>query len=40
VVVRLAGWLLTICFANLVWWKIIFGLVVWPLSLGWTVLNP
>ena len=32
-----AGWLFTISFANLVWWKIILGLVVWPLFLGWQV---
>jgi hypothetical protein len=30
----LAGWLFTITFANLVWWKIILGIVVWPLFLG------
>jgi hypothetical protein len=30
-----AGWLFTISFANLVWWKIILGIVVWPLFLGW-----
>jgi hypothetical protein len=29
-----AGWLFTITFANLVWWKIILGIVVWPLFLG------
>ena len=29
-----AGWLFTIAFANLVWWKIILGLVVWPYYLG------
>jgi hypothetical protein len=29
-----AGWLFTIAFANLVWWKIILGIVVWPLFLG------
>lgn len=29
-----AGWLFTIAFAQLVWWKIILGLVVWPLLLG------
>jgi hypothetical protein len=29
-----AGWLFTISFAHLVWWKIILGLVVWPLYLG------
>ncbi len=29
-----AGWLFTIAFANLVWWKIILGIVVWPYFLG------
>jgi hypothetical protein len=29
-----AGWLFTISFANLVWWKIILGIVVWPYFLG------
>ena len=28
------GWLFTITFAELVWWKIIVGIVVWPLFLG------
>ncbi|MBN1644025.1 MAG: hypothetical protein JW856_04325 [Dehalococcoidales bacterium] len=28
------GWLFTISFAHLVWWKIILGIVVWPLFLG------
>lgn len=28
------GWLFTIGFANLVWWKILLGLVVWPYFLG------
>jgi hypothetical protein len=28
------GWLFTIGFAQLVWWKIILGIVVWPLFLG------
>jgi hypothetical protein len=28
------GWLFTIAFANLVWWKIILGIVVWPYFLG------
>ena len=32
-----AGWLFTISFANLVWWIIILGLVVWPLFLGFAV---
>ena len=32
-----AGWLFTIAFANLVWWKIILGLVVWPLFLGYAL---
>jgi hypothetical protein len=29
-----AGWLFTIGFANLVWWKVILGIVVWPYYLG------
>lgn len=29
-----AGWLFTISFAQLVWWKIILGIVVWPYFLG------
>ena len=29
-----AGWLFAIGFANLVWWKIILGIVVWPYFLG------
>ena len=28
------GWLFTIAFANLIWWKIILGIVVWPYFLG------
>lgn len=32
-----AGWLFTIAFADLIWWKIILGIVVWPLFLGWAV---
>jgi hypothetical protein len=32
------GWLFTIGFANLVWWKIILGIVVWPLYLGQALL--
>jgi len=28
------GWLFTIGFANLVWWKILLGIIVWPLFLG------
>ena len=28
------GWLFTISFAHLVWWKIVLGVVVWPLFLG------
>jgi hypothetical protein len=31
------GWLFTIGFAQLVWWKIIVGIVVWPLFLGQTL---
>ena len=33
-VVWFGGWLFTIAFANLVWWKIILGIVVWPYFLG------
>jgi hypothetical protein len=29
-----AGWLFTIAFTQLVWWKIILGIVVWPYYLG------
>ena len=32
-----AGWLFTIAYANLVWWKIILGVVVWPYYLGLAV---
>ena len=32
-----AGWLFTIAYANLVWWKIILGLVVWPYFLSLAV---
>ncbi|MDD3678322.1 MAG: hypothetical protein WCX07_00615 [Dehalococcoidales bacterium] len=28
------GWLFTIGYAHLVWWKIILGIFVWPLFLG------
>jgi hypothetical protein len=31
------GWLFTIGFAHLVWWKIILGIVVWPFFLGQAV---
>ena len=31
------GWLITIAFADLVWWKIILGLVIWPYYLGLAV---
>jgi hypothetical protein len=33
-VIWFMGWLFTIGFAHLVWWKIILGIVVWPLYLG------
>jgi hypothetical protein len=29
-----AGWLFTIGFAQLVWWKILLGIIVWPYFLG------
>jgi hypothetical protein len=32
-----AGWLFTIGYANLVWWKIILALVVWPYYLSLVV---
>jgi len=38
-VIWFIGWLFTIGFANLVWWKIILGVVVWPFYLGDTVLG-
>jgi hypothetical protein len=31
---RFAGWLFTLAFAQLAWWKIILGIVVWPWYLG------
>jgi hypothetical protein len=33
-VIWFIGWLFTIGFAQLIWWKIIVGIVVWPLFLG------
>lgn len=30
----MAGWLFTIGFAKLVWWKVLLGLIVWPYFLG------
>ncbi len=29
-----AGWLFTIAFVELVWWKAILGIVIWPYYLG------
>jgi hypothetical protein len=37
-VIWFMGWLFTIGFANLVWWKVILGIVVWPFYLGDSVL--
>jgi hypothetical protein len=37
-IVWLMGWIFTIGFANLAWWKIILGIVVWPFYLGDKVL--
>jgi len=34
VVIWFIGWLFTISFADLVWWKIILGIFVWPFFLG------
>ena len=31
------GWLFTIAFAKLVWWKALLALVVWPYFLGVTL---
>ena len=28
------GWLFTIGYAHLVWWKILLGIIVWPYYLG------
>lgn len=28
------GWLFTIGYANLVWWQILLGIVIWPYFLG------
>jgi len=28
------GWLFTIGYANLVWWKILLAIVIWPYFLG------
>ena len=28
------GWLFTIGYANLVWWKILLGIIIWPYFLG------
>jgi hypothetical protein len=33
-----AGWLFTLAFANLIWWKAILAIVVWPFYLGDSVL--
>ena len=33
-VIWFIGWLFTIGYAGLVWWKIILGIVVWPYYLG------
>jgi hypothetical protein len=32
-----AGWLFTIAFAKLVWWKAVLGLVIWPYFLALAV---
>ena len=28
------GWLFTIAFANLIWWKALLALIIWPYFLG------
>ncbi|MFC2042399.1 hypothetical protein ACFLTV_02770 [Chloroflexota bacterium] len=37
-VIWFIGWLFTIGYAELVWWKIILGIVVWPYYLGQAVM--
>ncbi len=32
-----AGWLFSISYCGLVWWKIILGIVVWPFFMGQTL---
>ena len=32
-----AGWMFTIAFAKLIWWKILLGLIVWPWYLALAV---
>ena len=34
------GWLFTIGYANLIWWKIILAIVIWPYFLGETLGLP
>lgn len=29
-----AGWLFTIAYSNLVWWKILLAIIIWPYYLG------
>jgi hypothetical protein len=36
-VIWFGGWLFTIGFAHLVWWKILLGIIVWPIFLGNTL---
>ena len=33
-VIWFIGWLFTIGYANLVWWKILLAIVIWPYYLG------
>ncbi len=28
------GWLFTIGYVNLIWWKILLGIIIWPYYLG------
>jgi hypothetical protein len=32
-----AGWLFTISFANLIWWKSLLALIIWPYFIGLAV---
>jgi hypothetical protein len=33
-IIWFTGWLFTIAFANLIWWKALLALIIWPYYLG------
>ena len=33
-VIWFIGWLFTIGYVNLIWWKILLGIIIWPYYLG------